>query len=122
MPASSSLFASGVGASGVGETQQRGHHPAPAPIKPVRAHTDWLGQDGVGGGGPGVSTSLGNPIERQALLDLYYSTSGSSWSINKGWATPTDYCQPWVGLECDPTTGSVTTMYHLAVFVLGFVL
>jgi len=36
----------------------------------------------------GLLSGAISPVERQALIDLYVSTSGDSWSDNSGWKTP----------------------------------
>ena len=37
--------------------------------------------------------------EREALLDLYASTGGPSWTNRSGWATDTPACE-WFGVTC----------------------
>jgi hypothetical protein len=48
--------------------------------------------------------------QRAALVDLYMATSGSTWSINTGWAnhaTGSDPCDNgWSGVECSGSSGS----------------
>ncbi len=38
--------------------------------------------------------------ECNALLAIFNTTSGGSWTNNTGWATPTDPCT-WFGISCD---------------------
>lgn len=49
-------------------------------------------------------------IEREALIALYNSTSGSQWHNNSGWQESTaDVCS-WYGVGCDVSQGSVTEL------------
>lgn len=57
--------------------------------------------------GVSVATRIG-AIECQALMALYVSTNGPSWTTNTGWGTPTDPCG-WYRVECSDT--SVTGLY-----------
>jgi hypothetical protein len=47
--------------------------------------------------------------ERQALVDLYTATGGSSWTTKTGW-TVGDPCTggPWYGVECNAANTAVT--------------
>ena len=49
-------------------------------------------------------------IERQALIALFSSTSGSQWHNNSGWqAASADTCS-WYGVSCDVSQGFVTEL------------
>ena len=49
-------------------------------------------------------------IEREALIALYSSTSGSQWHNNSGWqAASADVCS-WYGVSCDVSQGFVTEL------------
>ena len=49
-------------------------------------------------------------IEREALIALYNSTSGSQWHNNSGWQAATvDVCS-WFGVSCDVSQGFVTEL------------
>jgi hypothetical protein len=66
---------------------------------------------------PAATTILVNPcdnmmqiVQRYALVVLYYSTSGDSWTDNEGWLTLEDECS-WSKVTChadQPTVISLT--------------
>ena len=46
--------------------------------------------------------------ERQALLDLYASTNGASWTINTNWNGPPGTECTWYEVQCDSGGNTVT--------------
>lgn len=51
------------------------------------------------GAGESVAESFGSSSERDALMDLFHSTAGESWTDNTGWGSSTSYCK-WKGITC----------------------
>ncbi len=47
-------------------------------------------------------------FERQALLDLYASTNGASWTLHVGWNGPAGTECSWRGVTCDSNGSHVT--------------
>ncbi|MEZ5245042.1 MAG: choice-of-anchor Q domain-containing protein [Acidimicrobiales bacterium] len=70
--------------------------------RPVRAGCD-IGPVELGGciiDGVFVENTKAHQFECDALMALYDSTNGPSWTSSAGWGTPTDVCS-WYGIACN---------------------
>ena len=47
-------------------------------------------------------------VERQALVDLYYSTNGEGWTESENWLDGDPCVNQWYGVTCDEHGGVVT--------------
>ena len=93
--------------------------PVPRPLLPpspplppswLSAFTCCTGQASCGG-------ANNDPVQCDALGDLYFGTNGTGWTINAGWrsaaaGTPTDYCS-FAQTACDGV-GNVLELYEPA--------
>jgi hypothetical protein len=55
-----------------------------------------------------TTLNVGNHPDYAALVDLYNSTNGASWTNKTGWLSNCDPCNGWFGVNCDG--GRVVTL------------
>jgi hypothetical protein len=63
------------------------------------------------GAGPGVYSDV-PPAQRQALVDLYTSTNGSSWTYTTNWLNGDPCADFWAQVRCNPNLTTVTCVSH----------
>jgi len=72
--------------------------------QPLATRADRLGQAGTEIFLPIIQNAdpsgAGFPKERAALMAIFYSAEGESWSDNTGWGSEASYCT-WAGVTCD---------------------
>lgn len=77
---------------------------------------------GLGGGQATATITVKSPIpasERAALIDLYTSTNGPSWTNSTGWLGPVGTECTWFGVACDLEAAHVTGVSLVANNLVG---
>ena len=60
---------------------------------------------GVGGRRSLAEVAETSDVEKQALVDLYYSTNGDWWTDNTNWISGDPCVNHWHGVTCDEQGG-----------------